>query len=116
MATPLDDLEQLLFLYGSLKARVRISDYMFSSGLDLKGDSLVWGTMDLEGSLVEFRFGNPKETWTPRNKEVYVSVKIYFRQQGLVDETFSDADNKYMGYVQVFHPRGGRLLMNGSYV
>src|SRR4030042_6071600 len=104
MATPLDDLEQLLFLYGSLKARVRISDYMFSSGLDLKGDSLVWGTMDLEGSLVEFRFGNPKETWTPRNKEVYVSVKIYFRQQGLVDETFSDADNKYMGYVQVFHP------------
>ena len=75
------------------------------------GEPYIYAEMKLEGFLVEFTFGKPKEKWSPHGKEIEVSLKIEFTQQQeemndwqLVQR--QDKNKKYIGSIRA--KPGGR--------
>jgi hypothetical protein len=88
---------------GELLAIVKTNNYEFCCGF-LNGEPYIYADMELEGFLIEFKFGKPQETWAPHTKEIEVSLKIEFTQQQEIDDWHSlseqDKNKKYIGRIR----------------
>jgi hypothetical protein len=98
---------------GEFRAIVKINNYQFGCGFH-KGEPYISADMELEGFLVEFKFGKPPEEWSPRGKEIAVSLDIEFPQQQEIDWNLyselcseQDKNEKYIGNIRV-QPGGVR--------
>jgi hypothetical protein len=91
---------------GELLAIVNINYYEFCRGF-LNGEPYIYADMELKGFLVNFKFGEPPGEWSPRGKEIEVSLEIEFKQQQEIDESSQqywpseqDKNKKYIGRIR----------------